>query len=662
MRLNWKKTTGEEGGMLLTVEGYFEAGALAARKRFMTAYALDSNIVRHWQHGCCWLSALAVCGRKVAFVIIGEKMMKRMVVQAAGLALVALAVLSCSPEHQGPWDGSIAKGFAGGRGGVTDPYRINVAAQLAYLAREVNDGTNYAGAYFILTRDLDLGGHEWTAIGTYTNRFKGNFDGDGHVISGLFIDQADTDFQGLFGYLDGGGVSNLGLEDLAIQGKQWVGGIAGKVISGGIENCYSAGTVSGTGNAGGIAGYVDRDSGIENCYSTGTVSGTGAYVGGIAGYVWTGGSIENCYSTGEVSGTDDCVGGIAGSVWTGGSVENCYSTGAVSGISKAGGIAGSVYHGSIENCYNTGMVSGTNGYVGGIAGVVNGSGIRGSYSTGAVSGISKAGGIAGSVSGGSVDNSYSTGEVSGTSYIGGIAGDVGGGIGIAGGVWTSGSVENCYSTGAVSGGGYNIGGIAGHVGSSSGIDNCYSTGEVSGTEKVGGIAGSAENSSGIDNCYSAGKVSGIGNYAGGIAGSIENSSGIENCYSTGTVSGSLWVGGIAGSVIKNSGIKNCASLNLTVTASRDYAGRIAGSIVVGGNTFTGNVAWDEMSNIGGAAFNTNAGNHGIDISTDDVQDGTGLPSSLTSNPWIYTTGRRPILKDLAGQDDLLPGYLAPFGG
>jgi hypothetical protein len=307
------------------------------------------------------------------------------------------------------WDGSIAAGFAGGTGDSGDPYVISSSAQLAYLAQQVNDeGVDYTGVYFTLTADLNLNDIEWTAIGTDTNRFKGVFDGVGHVISGLVITNPTADYQGLFGYLEDAEISNLGLEGVSIEGKNHVGGIAGAVRNSSIDNCYSTGNVTGTGGSGGIVGSMYGHDSIKNCYSTGDVSGTGYGVGGIAGYVSSFGSIDNCYSTGDVSGTSNYVGGIVGMVISGSSggytnsIGNCYSTGDVSGENGVGGIAGEVSGGTtIDNCYSTGDVSGENG-VGGIAGYVTepfyGNRIDNCYSTGDVSGTDRIGGIAGMVS------------------------------------------------------------------------------------------------------------------------------------------------------------------------------------------------------------------------------------------------------------------------
>lgn len=102
-------------------------------------------------------------------------------------------------------------------------FSIGTAAELAGLAKLVNDGTNFSGKTIKLTKDIRLneqdvptGGHEWTPIGKYARRakkpFSGTFDGQGHTISGLYINLSNRSgnlYQGLFGYCSGGIVQNL---------------------------------------------------------------------------------------------------------------------------------------------------------------------------------------------------------------------------------------------------------------------------------------------------------------------------------------------------------------------------------------------------------------------------------------------------------------------
>ncbi|NLO45905.1 MAG: hypothetical protein GX107_05295, partial [Clostridiales bacterium] len=175
----------------------------------------------------------------------------------------------------GVWDGSVAAGFASGSGTEGDPYIIETAPQLAFLSSSVNSGTTYDGKFIKLTDDIELNSpyvfaydgdgnitgkaagktpNEWTAIGTsYNNSFNGNFDGDGHTVSGIYIDTA-SDYQGLFGYVFyvfKGTIKNVGVVDSYIKGGNYVGGVAGD--SGGtVSNCYNTGSVTGSEYVGGV--------------------------------------------------------------------------------------------------------------------------------------------------------------------------------------------------------------------------------------------------------------------------------------------------------------------------------------------------------------------------------------------------------------------------
>ena len=55
---------------------------------------------------------------------------------------------------------------------------------------------------YVLDGDIDLtdylGGGSWTPIGTENVPFTGTFDGNGHSITGLYINASDSNYQGLF--------------------------------------------------------------------------------------------------------------------------------------------------------------------------------------------------------------------------------------------------------------------------------------------------------------------------------------------------------------------------------------------------------------------------------------------------------------------------------
>ncbi len=255
-----------------------------------------------------------------------------------------------------------------GEGTSGAPYQIGTADQLAKLAELVNDSaTNatYGGKdiYYKLIADLDLSaygkdwnsGKGWVPIGsTGSTPFKGIFDGGNKKITGLSIINRTEQFSGLFGYMSGGTIQNLGIEEASISGSGSVGGVAGYVNGGSsITYCYVIGSVTGHGTGvggivGSVDGFVDEENKVANCYATASVTGSNN-IGGIAGSVLRG-WLTDCYSTGSVIGKGNSVGGVAGCV-LGGVTTNCYATGVVGGTSDIGGVAGAVSNNSIvRNC------------------------------------------------------------------------------------------------------------------------------------------------------------------------------------------------------------------------------------------------------------------------------------------------------------------------
>lgn len=66
-------------------------------------------------------------------------------------------------------------------------FAISTAAQLAGLAKLVNEGNTFSGKNITLDANIDLGGKEWTPIGTSGKPFSGTFEGSGKTISNLKI-------------------------------------------------------------------------------------------------------------------------------------------------------------------------------------------------------------------------------------------------------------------------------------------------------------------------------------------------------------------------------------------------------------------------------------------------------------------------------------------
>ncbi len=160
-----------------------------------------------------------------------------------------------------------------------------------------------------------IGLHPWTPIGTSAGQFlEGPYDGQGYAISGMYINNAATNYQGLFGYA-GRSIYNIGVSSSYVLGKNYTGGIAGFTGSI-IKNCYNTGIVCGSDYVGGIAGYADFV--MDNNYNAGSVIGA-AYVGGVTGEI--NGQVRYCYSTNTVTGTSDAKSVVGNLYW--GFVDSC---------------------------------------------------------------------------------------------------------------------------------------------------------------------------------------------------------------------------------------------------------------------------------------------------------------------------------------------------
>ncbi len=298
----------------------------------------------------------------------------------SGLPLTDLHVHAASNV----WDGTAATEFAGGTGTKDDPYRIATAEQLAYLANQVNVvGETYEGQYLVLTNDImlnDTTGWEnwnsqapvntWSIIGadvTAENgawaEFCGNFDGAGHKISGIYINDSSLDYAGLFGYVDNTVIKNLNVEKSYICAGDYVGALVGDLYGNGeIVNCSNSGTVKGADCVGGIVGDIYDGSRIINCVNSGMIAGIGN-TGGIAGYC-SGIEIEKCYNTGRVKGEGaslEYFGGIAGYTY-GGRLSNCYNAGEIliytqEYASEVGGLIGEISGTEMKTSHNVGTVT-----------------------------------------------------------------------------------------------------------------------------------------------------------------------------------------------------------------------------------------------------------------------------------------------------------------
>lgn len=331
-------------------------------------------------------------------------------------------------------DGSTVSNSWGLKGSGTqgDPYIISTAADLEAMAKNCNANHKGTGEYFKMTNDIDFGGSadnpvQLPAIGKDGNAkiteiaygFDGTFDGDGHIISGIYHTESSNNAAGkynaLFGCIDKNGVVRDIIFDETnhITGYNYVGSIA-SLNMGTIQGCTNYANITATNfAAGGICGFMVNGYGsIKNSHNHGNIKAM-TYASGICGGSHSGKSvttynyiIESCSNSGFIS-TTNGVGsaGIAGSYsgavkycnnngnvddtqgtakskqYTAGivscatnavDIESCGNRGSISGIKNVGGIVGNVMKGDeaatvIKSCVNGGSVSGQDLYVAGIA-------------------------------------------------------------------------------------------------------------------------------------------------------------------------------------------------------------------------------------------------------------------------------------------------------
>ena len=283
---------------------------------------------------------------------------------AAGVSVTSYAI---DPLEEGVSD------TLSGSGTEEAPYVISSGDDLAYLAEQVNGGTDYAGKHFELTQDIDLNGSEWTPIGkieisgtaTATKAFNGIFDGGGFTVSNITISEK-TVAAGLFGYVGtGGSVKNLTISGLNVMFGTTADdlGYAGAIAynEGTLASIHTTGVIFNLPDyfVGGTAGY--NAGSLTESSATGSYTVTAQTAGGIVGY--NVGSVSEVFAdTDIVSESSENVGLICGVNETNGSIENALAAGRVkarqaSGITVTNG-------GTIKNCAFYGKAEGIVGAAG----------------------------------------------------------------------------------------------------------------------------------------------------------------------------------------------------------------------------------------------------------------------------------------------------------
>lgn len=280
---------------------------------------------------------------------------------------------------------SVLKGY----GTKEQPFLIESLPDLLYMRQQINtegigeiraeDGSFVPAmtAWYRMTADIDLSpvcgqdvGRDWIPIGDVASNiyyvFAGHFDGDGHSITNLYIDN-EKEYQGLFGagsyyrplqYPDNknkdkyntilnakGDINNLNVKG-CVKASRYVSMIAPIVDN--IVNCKTYGTVQGDMSAG-ITVFTYN---IEQCenyaeiISLSSAQAVGVVYGSISSQL--GSNVVGCRNYGDIQGT-------AGIAYNCSRVMNCENYGTISGPTN---ICGIVYYASdyAINCANYGDV------------------------------------------------------------------------------------------------------------------------------------------------------------------------------------------------------------------------------------------------------------------------------------------------------------------
>lgn len=268
--------------------------------------------------------------------------------------------------------------FSGGAGTSEIPYKISSARDLKYMSTYMTNGykdvdgfraDDFRSAHYKQMNYIDAG--NLTPIGTSSNPFSGVYDGNNQTLTVNI--STDSQYTGVFGYINGATISNLTVEGNIASSEVFVGGIAGAAMGAHITGCTNkanVSTTSSTANAyvGGIVGNANLTDANEvvSCTNSGTITGH-IFTGGITGDLL--GTADMCINKGIVTSNNSNVGGITGSLRANSVIKRCYSanfntstgTPRVQGLFRVGGIVG-IQNGAnskVVNCISRSTIIGT---------------------------------------------------------------------------------------------------------------------------------------------------------------------------------------------------------------------------------------------------------------------------------------------------------------
>lgn len=423
-------------------------------------------------------------------------------IQTSGDVVFSKEVSGIVIDHTGSFvvnEETITEASIYGNGSVEYPFKVNSGEVLVSLFRDEN---NYDKS-FILTDDINLAGLTWPGSGTSGRflSFSGTFDGDGHAIKNLTIDQPG---QTSFMKIDENGVfkdvkfenveisikngSNLDYLSIFTENHGTISNVS--VDEDSTINALDPRGVPYKVNIGGLVGFNGPEGTIENVSNAATIKfySDSASVGGIAGI--SAGKIENAINIADIdsgNGDGSYIGGIVGTAMKGATIINARNEGDIYGLLDntkyvtSGGIAGKIDKYQVSD----GSSAQSNDVT--ISNVINTGNISVDYSAGIVGYIfsSQAGSI----------------KLSAVTNVGDISGDYVAGIIIDAGTQPTLTITGAANNGPLKGTESVAGvlNVCDRESPNATIIAAYSSGEISGeASKYGILCGSGSN---LISCY-----------------------------------------------------------------------------------------------------------------------------------------------------------------
>lgn len=269
---------------------------------------------------------------------------------------------------------------SGGDGSSESPFLITTAEELKWYASYVNgesgDKVVHNTACAQLVKDIDLstvcgkGKGNWTPIAKYDiykydseYHFDGVFDGNGHTISNLYVNDENGSNLGLFGYIKPtassapASVKNLKMASVQIVGESYIAAVSGSGSGVTFENIeVISGSIAGTRNISGISSCVGN---AKNCINRADVTASSMYAAGVIHYI---GKVSNCSNYGKITAGRGLAGGIVSNGDGFAKLTDCANYGdieitqPVGNDCGVGGLLGFPWYVEISNCANFGNI------------------------------------------------------------------------------------------------------------------------------------------------------------------------------------------------------------------------------------------------------------------------------------------------------------------